>query len=229
MAKKKKKITRKQLLKEPDEFLTLSSRLFQFSLTYKYHLLAALGGIIVVVLAVSGFRYYAQQRAGDALADLEKGRLKYQSLMAQGDARQAYLEVKDDFEQIMSDYSDKLGGKLARVYYAGICYHGEEADKAVALYERALNDFEDSFYRSMIFNGLAYAYEAKQDIQKAAEYFERIKAGTDLTFKSDALYNLGRLYAALGDSQKSKAAYQEVISANRESIYIDLVKEKVAQ
>ncbi len=225
----KKKVTRKQLLKEPDEFLTLSSRLLQFSLTYKYHLLAALGGIIVVVLVVSGIGYYAQQRAGEALASLEKGRFKYQSLAAQGDARKAYLDVKGDFEQILADYPDKTGGKLARVYYADICYRGGEPDKAIALYQEALADFEDGFYRSMILNGLAYAYEAKNDLQKAAEYFESINAGTDPAFKSDALYNLGRLYAALGDAQKSKAAYQELISADEESIYIDLVKEKAAR
>ena len=229
MAKKTKKVTRKQLLKEPDEFLTISSRLLQFCLTYKYQLLAALGGIVVIVLAVSGIRYYAQQRANDALASLEMGRLKYQSLMAQGDARQAYLGVKEDFERILADYSGKMGAKLAQVYYAGICYHGGEPDKAIGLYQEALNDFEDSFYRNMIFNGLAYVYEEKKDLQKATEYFEKINAGTDPGYKSDALYNLGRLYAALGDNQKSKAAYQEMISANLESIYIDLAKERAGQ
>ena len=229
MAKKKKKVTRKQLLKEPDEFLTLSSRLLQFSLTYKYHLLAVLGSIIMIVLTVSGVRYYAQQRANDALASLEMGRLKYQSLLIQGDARQAYLNVKDDFERILADYSGKMGAKLAQVYYADICYHGGEPDKAITLYQEALNDFEDRFYRNMIFNGLAYAYEEKKDLQKAVEYFEKINTETDPVYKSDALYNLGRLYAALGDTQKSEAAYQEMISADQESIYIDLVKEKAAQ
>jgi len=229
MAIKKKKVTRKQLLKEPDEFLSLSSRLFQFALEHKYHLLAALGGILLVVLTVSGIRYYSQQRAGEAFSLLEKGRLKYQTLLAQGDARKAYLDVQNDFEQIIADYTDKMGGKLARVAYANICYRGGESDKAITLYEQALSDFDDPFYRNIILNGLGYAYEEKRDLQKAAEYFEKITAGSDPVFKGEARYNLGRLYATLGDIEKSRAAYQEVISESPDSIYINLVREKVGQ
>ena len=81
----------------------------------------------------------------------------------------------------------------------------------------------------MILNGLGYAYEEKQDLQKAAQYFEQITAGNDPAFQGEAFYNLGRLYAALGETEKSRAAYQEVISKEPDSIYIDLVREKVGK
>jgi ABC-type enterochelin transport system permease subunit len=66
----KKKVSRKQLLKEPDEFLTLSARLFQFVVKNKYQMLAALGGVILIVLTVSGWSYHSRQRANESLAQL---------------------------------------------------------------------------------------------------------------------------------------------------------------
>ena len=69
---KKKKVTRKQLLKEPDEFLTFSTKLFNFVLKYKLQVLGALGGVILIVLAISGFSYYTHTQASAAEAQLQK-------------------------------------------------------------------------------------------------------------------------------------------------------------
>ena len=137
--------------------------------------------------------------------------------------------MEKDFEQILEKYSDKVGGKLARVTFANICYNGGEPDKAIALYEKALNDFDEPFYKDLILSGLGYAYEQKGAIEKAAEYFEKIIAGNNPVLKSDAFYNLGRLYAALGNIEKSNTAYQKIISDQSDSIYIDLVKERVGK
>ena len=226
---KKKKVTRKQLLKEPDEFLTFSARLFQFTLEHKYHLFGALGGIILLVLIVTGIRYYSQQRSNEAFSLLEKGRVKYQTLLNECDPRKAIKHVEKQLEQILNKYSDKVGGKLARVTYANICYNGGNPDKAIALYQKALNDFDEPFYKDLILNDLGYAYEQKGAFKEAAEYFEKIVAGGNPVLKSDALYSLGRLYAALGNVEKSNTAYQKIISEQPDSIYIDLVKERAGK
>ena len=46
--------------------------------------------------------------------------------------------------------------------------------------------------------------------------------------KDEALYNLGRLYARLGKAEKSKAAYDKILSDYPDSLYIELVKETKA-
>ena len=53
MAKKRKK-TRKELLKEPDEFITLSSKLIGFGVEHKNQLIYGLGIIVALALIVSG-------------------------------------------------------------------------------------------------------------------------------------------------------------------------------
>jgi len=226
---KKKKISRKKLLKEPDEFLTFSAKLFQYSLEHKYQLLASLGAIIAVVLIVTGIRFFSLQGSKESFALLEKSRARYEKLLGEKDAQTAYEEVKSDFEHILDKYGNKVGGKLARVMFADICYGADNLDQAIFLYEEALADFQDPFIRNSIFSGLAYAHEKKQAYKKATEYFEKIAASTDPVLKGEALFNIGRLYAALGDHEKSQTAYKQLVAEQPDSIYIDLVKELVGK
>jgi len=46
--------------------------------------------------------------------------------------------------------------------------------------------------------------------------------------KNEAWYNLGRLYSREGDNEKSSKAYSKIVSDFTNSIYFDLVKEKLA-
>ena len=57
MAKKRKK-TRKELLKEPDEFMTLSGKLIKFAVEHKKQLTYGLGIILALVVIISGVRFF---------------------------------------------------------------------------------------------------------------------------------------------------------------------------
>ena len=229
MAKKPKKLTRKELLSKPDEFLTQSSRLFQFALEHKYQLLGALGGIIALVLIVSGFRYSSLKKAEEAFARLEQVRTQYQTLLNDKGPQQAYEQIRGDFQVILDKYSGQTGGKFARVIFADICYRGGQPDEAIAHYNAALQDFDDPFYRDTILNGLGYAYEEKQDLKKAVEYFDQVAASVDSVLQSEALFNAGRLYAALGDTEKSKISFRKLANELPDSLYAELARERAAE
>ncbi len=224
----KKKVSRKKRLKEPDEFLTLSARLFQFVVKHKYQMLAALGGVILIVLAVSGWSYYSHQRANKSLAQLQKSWNRYETLRnAQDqDPVRAFQGVRAEFEQLIADSGDKPGGKMARVIFADICLDAGEADKAIALYKSALEEFKQPFYREQILNGLGYAYEAKKEYHTALEYFEKISMGSDPVLKAEALFNIGRLQAALGNAEKSQQAFRKIVADLPQSFYSELAKER---
>ena len=224
---KRKKVTRKQLLKEPDEFLTFSAKLFNFVVKYKVQALGALGGLILIVLAISGFSYYSHKQASEAVAQLQKSWNRYESLRNEKGPVEAYQTVGPEFDKILNDHGRQPGGKAARVILANISYNGGDADKAIALYKAALEDFADPFYRGQILNGLGYAHEAKNDFEKAAEYFETIATGSSEVLRGEALFNLGRLYGTLGNLGKSMDAYQKVISDYPNSLYADMARERI--
>ena len=71
MAKKRKK-TRKELLKEPDEFLTISAKLIGLAREHQTQLAWALGAIFFLALVVSGFRLYLIRAESNASALLDR-------------------------------------------------------------------------------------------------------------------------------------------------------------
>jgi tetratricopeptide (TPR) repeat protein len=229
MAKKRKKISRKQLLKEPDEFLSFSRRLFQFVVGHYVQISVGLGIFFAVILTIAGIQYFSERSETQASERLGQAMTKYETAMKDNDAEKAYAEVQADFQKIIDGYSGKDAGKLAGMVYAAVCYQAGETDKAIELYEKALQELNEySSLKTQILNGLAYAYEAKKDYKTAVSYFEQIASGTGTVMKDEALFNLGRLYSQMGEAEKSLAAYKKIVSDYSDSVYIDLAKEKVA-
>ncbi len=136
--------------------------------------------------------------------------------------------MANDFNQIIENNWGKDSAKLARVMYANICYNAGDFDTATELYNKALSEFENNpFVKNLILSGLAYSQEGKKDYNAAAQYLEMIMSGPDDANKDEALFNLGRLYAVMGNKDKSAEAFNKIISDYKDSIYIDLAKEKI--
>jgi len=117
-----KKVTRKQLLKEPDEFITFSAQLIQFAVKYKIQFFVGIGVGCAVLILVSGFFYFSKKSDEKAFSLMQQGIMRYKTLSQTIGPAKAYQEVDKDFEFILKKYSSKDGGKLARVSYADICY-----------------------------------------------------------------------------------------------------------
>jgi tetratricopeptide (TPR) repeat protein len=230
MAKKKKiKISRKQLLNEPDEFITLSSKLLKFIIDHKNQITIAVSVIFLFLLAFSGRTYFLNKSENKASISLDRNITRYESAKIKEGAKKAYLEVEKDFQLLLKKYSSRHSGKLARVIFANISYHAGRSDEAIALYKKSLKDFDDKpFIKNMISNNLGYAYEKKGDYAGAIQYFELTALGPKSDLKNEAWYNLGRLYAREGDKEKSSKAYNKIVFDFTNSIYFDLVKEKLA-
>ena len=224
-----KKVTRKQLLKEPDEFITFSARLFQFAGKFKFQILVGIGVGCVALILVSGFVYFSKKSEEKAFSLMQEGIIKYKTLSQTIGPAKAYQEVNTDFEYILKKYSSKEGGKLTRVSYADICYMAGEYDKAISLYRQSLKEIGDHQpVKYLVLNGLGYSYAAKQEYQEAATYFQKIASEPESIMIDEALFNLGRIYHTLGNPEKSKESYGKIVSDYPDSIYIELAKEKVA-
>ena len=66
-----KRVTRKQLLKEPDEFITFSNRMIRLGAEYKQQLMIAAGFFCAVVLIYVGMQYVSARSRAKALNLLE--------------------------------------------------------------------------------------------------------------------------------------------------------------
>jgi len=228
MMAKRKRITRKQLLKEPDEFMTFTGKMIRFVKKYKVQIFFVFGILFAFVIIISGINYFSNRAENTAFTLLEQSKTKYENIANKNGIDKAYDAVKNDFELILKKYSRRDGGKLAGIIYANICYGAGDFDKAIELYGKALEDFYDSQpLKNLILSNLGYSHEKRKDYKDAAKYFERIVSGSESIMKDEALFSLGRLYAEMGDFDKSISYYKKIISEFNDSIYYELVKEKV--
>lgn len=221
--------TRKELLKKPDEFITLTGKAIAFARDYQNQISYSLCAIVAIFLIFLGYRYFAQRAEVKAFSILQQTQSEYQTLKAASSAPEAYSKVSDAFQGIIKKYGGNAGGKLARVIYANISYDAGQYDKAIELYKQSLNDFQDDkAVNNLIINSLGYAYQQIEDPQNAAVYFERAAAATDSLVREEALFNLGWVYQKLGEAAKSQQTLQKILDDYPNSIYFDMVQEELA-
>ncbi len=219
----KSRVTRKQLLKEPDEFITFTNRMIKFGVAHKQQLIIAAGVFCAAVLVFVGMQYVSGRSQAKALSLLETAVASYGQAVVPKGPLKAFEEVEKDFELILKNYSSNAGGKLARVTFAQYNFAAGRPDRAIALYEKALEDFSgDPLYKAIIASGLGYAHALKGDTPKAISYFEQVVSGPKTGTRSDALFNLGLLYEQTGQKAKSIEAFKKIKDDYPESFYSEL-------
>jgi tetratricopeptide (TPR) repeat protein len=228
MAKAYRK-TRKELLKEPDEFMTISGKLIGIAVDHKTQISYAVMAIVALALIISGYRFFSIRSENRAAALLDQGLVKYEKSQTDKNPAKAYADVSGDFDLILDKYGSKKSGKIAKLTFANICYEAGKYGQAIELYQSALKDFEThpAIYNQVL-NSLGYAHEQQEDYAGAVQYFEKLSQTQKTALRGEALFNLGRLYDKLGQIEKSKAAFNKILSDHQDFIYIDLVKEKMA-
>jgi tetratricopeptide (TPR) repeat protein len=221
--------SRKELLKKPDEFITLTGKAIAITKNYQNQITYALLAIVAIGLIFLGYRFFAQRAETKAFSMLQKTQSAYQTQKAASSAEEAYGNVSQAFQDIIKKYGGNAGGKLARVVYANISYEAGQYEKAIALYKQSLNDFQDDeAVYNLILYSMGYAYRQVKDAQNAAAYFERAAKQTNSLVREDALFNLGWIYQKMGETAKSQQALQQIIDDYPNSLYYEMVQEELS-
>ncbi|NVL90119.1 MAG: tetratricopeptide repeat protein [Desulfobacterales bacterium] len=227
---KKKRVTRKQLLKEPDEFLTFSAKAIRFVADNQRPVFGVAIGVAVVLLAFAGFQYFSNLSERRAYAMFEQGRLNYLAEISGNKTTPAKEkeQAAGQFEEVIRKYPSTNAARFSLIVYADMSYHRGDYQKAIELYKKALGAFSGEVaIQKLILNGLAHAYEAKKDYRSAAEYFQKITDTQDEFMKGDTYYNLGRMMEALNRPEKALEAYNKVLQDYPDSAGFRIAKEKV--
>lgn len=223
-----KKISRKQLLKEPDEFITFSGKLIRLIQKYQKQITMAIGIVIALFLILSIVKIFSNRAEDTSFALLSQANNKYKSILSSKDALTALKEVEKDFEHIINEYSKYQGGKIAGINLANYCYQAAEYERASGLYETALKNFgENPYCRNFILSGLAYSYMAKKDYENSVKYLELMVSSDIPLLKDEALFNLSKLYEILGKADKKNEVLNKIVSDYPESVYLEIAKDQL--
>ncbi|MFC1895210.1 hypothetical protein ACFL0Q_00900 [Thermodesulfobacteriota bacterium] len=225
---RQKKITRKELLKKPDEFITFTSRLVQFAVAYRRQLYAAGGLAVAIVVVLSGVRYLSARSEKKAQALYAQA----QSALSAGQeeaGEKALTEAAQKLEEILNEYRRTSAARLAAVEYAHVCVRRGDLDKAIEWYERSLAKFEkDVLIKSLVKSSLAHAYLGKSDHRNAARLFEDLARSQEDVWKEDAYIQLASLYDALGEVSQGETWWRKLAEEFPDSLYHSMASERVS-
>jgi len=207
-----KKISRKELLKGSDEFLTLSNRAVAFFSDHLREL--KIVGIAVAIILVGYLSVYGYMRhtnnkgqeaynlAYDALTDASTPDAK--SGAAAIPENVDLKEAEDLFEQVINEYGMSKAARLALPQVGHIKFTQKEYDEAIRYYDRFTKEISGhKQYEDLTSLALASCHEAKGELKKAISILMPLVEDPANPFRETAMLSLERLYRL--DDQPNKA------------------------
>ncbi|MGD9972138.1 MAG: tol-pal system YbgF family protein [Desulfatirhabdiaceae bacterium] len=224
----KQKASRKQILKEPDEFLTLSTRMIAWGVDHKMTIVYVCCAVLAVGLIGSGIGYYFQSSEKRAAARLYQSMAKYEKLEQGSDPKSAFQQVKNDIRDVVDAYSGRAAGKQAMVILGNMSYDAMDYENAITLYMKAISHFEDQpFYKSIIASALGHAWLSRNDPDKAVPFFEMILATPDMPETDDALFQLALIHQKKGNTEKSRELFKRLSTEFKDSPFFEIASQRV--
>lgn len=221
--------SRKELLEEPDPFMVFVGKALAFYRKYQQQVIVGVGAVVLVAIVVTGIIYYQGKEEERAAAMLGQANAKYQAMRQKGPSFMDHEALKNEFRTISEKHAKTGAGRAALLQYADLAYATGDYDTAVSAYGKALDAYKDQpEFKNLIYNGLAYAYEGKKDLEKAQAHYEMIVSGAQTGLKDQALFNLARIYEKKGMEKEKAEAYQRIVSDYPEFMYYELARENTA-
>ena len=226
MAKKKK--SRKELLKSPDEFMTFSDKAIQF---YHSHarLFQYLGMAIVVTiliyLAANTYMKYVNRKGQDAY------NAAYYALLQNLKDKPGLESLKESgalFSKVISEHGSSNAAELALPQVAFAEFIKKNYDEAIALYDQFLDSVSGyGQYSSLARLALAACYEAKGEVQRALKILAPVLVRQGDPFKEAAMLSQARLYRLDNKPEKEKETLKRFVEEYKDSPFLPFAKSRL--
>ncbi|MEW5721846.1 MAG: tetratricopeptide repeat protein [Thermodesulfobacteriota bacterium] len=224
-----KKISRKELLKSPDEFLTFSEKVFNYVSEHSKQFLTGVVAAVAVILFLVVLNWYRDYSAGQA-AQAYNGASGGLETKTNPDPEKA-KSIAAALEAFLAEYPGSDPARLALLDLGSLYYRLGQYDKSLEYYRRFLDSLrkEEESLRPLVLDSMAYAYESMGKLEEAVQTWEKVLALPGDLMKEEAQMGLGRVNLVLGRKDRSQAAYQTVIQKYPDSPQASLARVKLAE
>jgi len=220
-----KKISRKELLKGTDEFLTFSSKAVNFITTHLRELKYAgfvIAILVVAYLGVTTYLRYVNKNGQNAY------NTAYQTLTKEmkPDANPDNLRKSEElFNKVTDDYGLSKVARLALPQIAYLKFLDKNYDEAIVLYRKFLDKVSgNTEYELMANLALAACFEAKGDMKTAMETLIPVVEIPDNSFREPAMLSLARLYRLDNRPEKAREILNEFVEQHADSPLLPFAK-----
>jgi predicted negative regulator of RcsB-dependent stress response len=208
----KKKVTRKELLKKPDEFMSFSSRAAEFVALHLRQI--KIVGIVIgigLVLYLAGYMYLRHvNKKGQEVYN--SGYYALAEFFRPEGTSEKLQQSETHFEKLIDEYGLSKAARLALPHVAYLKFVEEKYDEAIESYQKYLEQVsQDREYASLTRLALSACYEAKGELQTARKTLEPILEGPDDGFKETAMLSMARLFRLDNQDEKSKKILKKFV------------------
>jgi len=231
-----KKISRKELLKGPDEFLTLSGRAVAFLGDHLREL--KIVGIAVAVILVGYLSVYGYMRHTNKKGQ-EAYNLAYNALIdastpdseSEAGALPENVDIKEAealFAQVIDEYGMSKAARLALPQVGHIKFTQKEYDEAIRYYDRFTEKISGhKEYEDLTSLALASCHEAKGELKEAISILTPLVENPANPFRETAMLSLERLYRLDHQPDKAHGILEKFVQEYRTSPFLPMAKARL--
>jgi tetratricopeptide (TPR) repeat protein len=220
-----KKLTRKELLKGPDEFMTFSERVVRYAHDHLRMFIYAGVTLCVLILGYLGVTWYMDY--GD-----KRGQEVYNEAYYAIRSAEERGEVLDDpavpadlFRKVSSDHGMARVNPLALPQLARLEFREGRVREAVQLYRNFKEKKRrDKSYASMAGLALAACFEAEQSYDEAVRELSPLIEPPGSFLREQALIRLVRVHMLNGRPEKARENYDELAEAFPDSFFLPFLE-----
>lgn len=217
------KLSRKQLIKEPDQFLSTTDRILHFCRENKNPVIAAAAGLAVILASVGGFRYAQQAQTAKMetlLVEMEKIRNQDKGKNPEG--------IIASLSEKLEKFSDGRQKQRARILLADSYFEARQLDKAIRLYSEVVEKSKaGELNHDLAQLGLAYSNETSKNYKKAIEIFKSILEQNTSLPSYPVYLDLVRCYELDGDSKNALLTLRDMRNKFQGEAELDKVNKRI--
>lgn len=216
-----KKFARKNL-KEPDEFITVTDRIFEYCAKNKNYVISVVVIVVLTAGAVFAFVTHREKKA------LQMEALLFEMKQTSLDSYKKPQEIISNFERFLKDFSDGPQKERAQLLLADLYFRNNQADKSANTYKALMSSSKPG---EMVYDfaelGLGFSLELAKNKKEAIGVFKSLIAREGQAPLFQAYLALARIYEAEKDSNNALLILREMESKFQKHSEFAVVKEKI--
>ena len=200
---KKIRITRKELLKEPDQFLSSTDKAMLFFKENRSSVIGGVVGVIFLGLSFLGYHNYEKSQT-----------MKFEALyfkmekIAENSEKKG-IKLQEQLIEIRDQIDEGPHRNRASLFLADIYLQYEDFDKAKLIYEEVRSQ-SSGLNHEMAAVNLAYTYEAMGNLKKAIDLY-KLTINSNSNFPLFQIYwNLARCHESNNDTSSALLILREM-------------------
>jgi predicted negative regulator of RcsB-dependent stress response len=226
-----KKISRKELLKEPDEFITTSASVAQYMRENTRQVIILIGTLVVALVIGVLIYGYRQNRLTESHMLYQKAYLEYSKadVSAEKVTDEQWRQILQQFDQVIRDYGATPDGELALLYSGHTLYKLKDFKGAAKRYEKMQStSLVKKGLGSLVMYHLAMTRLASKDYEEAVSLFDQLCKITGSPYSRAAHASIAKIYMTMGKDKEALQAYRQYLKMFPQAPDAPLVRAKIA-